>query len=143
MRTTINLPFADELLKEVEFSTSRSSGKGGQHVNTTETRVELTFDILISQSLTESQKELLMAVLSQRLKGGSKIRMYSQKERSQALNKADVINRFLLLIAKSLQPLRKRISTRAGKAVKEKRLRLKKVNSMRKELRKYPSPADE
>ena len=127
-----------DLSSEIEFITSRSSGKGGQHVNTTETRVEIHFNIASSQLLTDEQKEILVQKLGHRLSTEGKVRMYSQKSRSQASNKEDVIKRFYELIAKSLRPSKKRIATRPGRAQKEARLEEKKAVSQKKELRKPP-----
>ena len=127
-----------DLTSEIEISTSRSSGKGGQHVNTTETRVEIHFNIAASQILMEEQKEILLQKLGHRLSSEGRLRMYSQKSRSQATNKEDVIARFYALIAKSLRPSKKRIPTRPGRAQKESRLDEKKATSQKKELRKPP-----
>jgi ribosome-associated protein len=127
-----------DLEKEIEFGTSKSSGKGGQHVNTTETRVEIRFNIPLSKLLTENQKEVLQIKLQSRLSSEGVIRMYSQKERSQAANKEDVLQRFYILIYKALKPVRKRIATRPGRAVRESRIQDKKAVSQKKELRKPP-----
>ncbi len=107
-----------DLEKEIEFATSKSSGKGGQHVNTTETRVEIRFSIPLSTLLTEYQKDTLLIKLESRLSSDGRLRMYSQKERSQAANKEDVLQRFYTLIYKALKPVRKRIATRPGRSVK-------------------------
>ncbi|MBW6489692.1 MAG: aminoacyl-tRNA hydrolase [Lentimicrobium sp.] len=130
-----NLP---ELERELDFMTSRSSGKGGQHVNTTETRVEIHFNIPGSQMLNDEQKALLLQRLGHRLSQEGNLRMYSQKSRSQADNKEDVVKRFYELIAKSLKPVKKRIRTAPGKRQKEARLETKKAVSQKKELRKPP-----
>lgn len=134
----INQPDLLNLEREIIFSTSKSSGKGGQHVNTTETRVELKFNIPGSQLLTESQKETLLFKLQSRLSDNGTLRMYSQKERSQAANKEDVITRFYILISKALKPKKKRIAIKPGKAAKEARLQHKKALSYKKEMRRSP-----
>ncbi|MCB9015314.1 MAG: aminoacyl-tRNA hydrolase [Lentimicrobiaceae bacterium] len=127
-----------DLEREIEFSTSKSSGKGGQHVNTTETRVELRFNIPASVLLTENQKYLLMDRLSVRLTQDGTLRMVSQKERSQSANKEDVLRRFFELILKSLKPKKVRIAKKPGRAAKESRLQEKKARSDKKETRKPP-----
>jgi ribosome-associated protein len=129
-----------ELEEELIFGTSRSSGKGGQHVNTTETRVELHFNIPDSRMLSSDQKTVLLERLGHRLSGEGKLRMYSQKTRSQSTNKEDVLKRFYELIAKSLRPVKSRIKSKPGRAQKEARLAGKKAISQRKELRKPPKP---
>jgi ribosome-associated protein len=127
-----------ELERELEYGTSRSSGKGGQHVNTTETRVEIHFNVAASQLLTDAQKDILLLKLGHRLSSEGNLRMYSQKTRSQSTNKEDVVTRFYELIAKSLRPVKKRIRTKPGKAQREARLGNKKATALRKELRKPP-----
>jgi ribosome-associated protein len=127
-----------ELEREIVFSTSRSSGKGGQHVNTTETRVEIRFNIPASKLLSDNQKETLLTKLQSRLSTEGSLRMYSQKERSQAANKEDVLQRFYILIYKALKPVRKRIASKPGRAAKESRMQDKKAVSQKKELRKPP-----
>lgn len=126
------------LEKEIEFSTSRSSGKGGQHVNTTETRVEIKFNIPSSQILSDDQKQILLFKLQSRLSVKGTLRMYSQKERSQSANREDVLRRFFKLIAKALRPEKKRIPVKPGRAAKESRLQEKKAVSQKKEMRKPP-----
>lgn len=127
-----------DLLPEIEFTTSRSSGKGGQHVNTTETRVELRFNIRSSFLLTGEEKDLLLIRLKSRLSEAGTLWMYSQKERSQAMNKEDVLKRFYLLLSRALRPEKVRIRVKPGRAAKESRLRLKKERSLKKSLRKAP-----
>ncbi len=127
-----------DLEKEIMFSTSKSSGKGGQHVNTTETRAEIRFNIPSSKLLSENQKVTLLNKLQSRLSTDGTLRMYSQKERSQAANKEDVLQRFYILISKALKPVRKRIASKPGRAAKESRIQDKKAVSQKKELRKPP-----
>ncbi len=127
-----------ELEQELEFKTSRSSGKGGQHVNKTETRVEIHFRIPESVLLDDGQKAVLQEKLGHRLSEEGVLRMYSQKSRSQLANRDDVVRRFYELIAKSLKPVKKRIKTMPGKSQKEARLAEKKASSRKKELRKNP-----
>mgnify|MGYP001260857539 CR=1 FL=1 len=114
-----------ELEQELEISTSKSSGKGGQHVNTTETRVEIRFNINNSLLLSEPEKTLLLLKLHARLSNSGTLRMYSQKERSQAANKEDVLFRFFKLISGCLQPEKVRKATKPGKASREKNTKQK------------------
>lgn len=125
-----------DLEQEIEIGTSRSSGKGGQHVNTTETRVEIRFNINDSVLLSEHEKTILLLKLHARLSNSGTLRMYSQKERSQAANKEEVLTRFYKLLSVCLKPEKERKATRPGKAVKEKRIKNKKAVSRRKEQRR-------
>ena len=72
------------------------------------------------------------------MSGDGNLRMYSQKSRSQSANKEDLLRRFYELIAKSLKPVKVRVKTKPGLAVKEARLTEKKSKSQKKDLRKPP-----
>lgn len=115
------------LHREVEFRTSRSSGPGGQHVNKTESRVELLWSPQESNCLTEEQKMLLASRLRSRITDEGVLILASEKYRSQHRNKADVIERFLDLVTSSLVPVKKRKLSRPTRTSVEKRIRNKKL----------------
>ncbi|NOR33417.1 MAG: aminoacyl-tRNA hydrolase [Bacteroidales bacterium] len=127
------------LIREVEFRTSRSSGPGGQHVNKTESRVELLWSPQESDCLTEEQKILIRGRLSSRITDDGVLIMVSEKYRSQYRNKAEVKERFLDLILASLVPVKKRRSTRPTRSSVEKRIRSKKIRGdIKRSRRKGP-----
>ncbi len=115
------------LHREVEFRTSRSSGPGGQHVNKTESRVELLWSPQESDCLTEDQKMLVASRLSNRITDDGVLILASEKYRSQHRNKADVTERFLDLVTSSLVPVKKRKPSRPTRSSVEKRIRSKKI----------------
>ena len=115
------------LIREVEFRTSRSSGPGGQHVNKTESRVELLWSPQDSDCLSEAQKMMIRGRLSSRITDDGVLIMVSEKYRSQYRNKAEVKERFLDLILASLVPVKKRRPTRPTRSSVEKRIRSKKI----------------
>ena len=115
------------LNREVEFRTSRSSGPGGQHVNKTESRVELLWSPQESDCLTEDQKMLVASRLSNRITDDGVLILASEKYRSQHRNKADVTERFLDLVTSSLVPVKKRKPSRPTRSSVEKRIRSKKI----------------
>ena len=125
-----------ELIKEVTFSTSRSSGAGGQNVNKVNTKVELRFNITYSQCLTDEQKDMIYARLAGRINTKGELVITSQDERSQLQNKENVIRKFVTLIEKAITPVKKRRKTKPSKASKEKRLESKKLKSEKKNSRK-------
>jgi ribosome-associated protein len=127
-----------DLLKEIKFRTSRSSGKGGQSVNKVSSKVELIFDINASQVFSEEEKLLILMKSGSFLKDDLCIHLICQDDRSQYMNKKTVIAKFLLLIAKCLKPKKKRISTKTPSGEKEKRLADKKMVSEKKQNRKRP-----
>jgi ribosome-associated protein len=120
---------------ELTFLTSRSGGKGGQHVNKTESKVELVFDLENSIGLTEEEKDWLRSKLSAKLKDG-KIHIVAQKDRSQIKNRAEALQKFFELLKRSLVKPKKRKATKPSKAVKEKRLNEKKNRKAVKENRR-------
>lgn len=125
----------DILLSELTFLTSRSGGKGGQHVNKTESKVELLFDLENSEGLTEEEKDWLQIKWANKLKNG-KLHLVVQADRSQIKNKKEAIEKFLELINKSLVKPKKRKATKPSKAVKERRLNEKKFRKEIKENRR-------
>jgi len=120
---------------ELTFNTSRSGGKGGQHVNKTESKVELVFDLENSEGLSDDEKEWLRVKLEPKLKDG-KIHIIAQTDRSQLKNKAEAIQKFYVLLTKSLVKPKKRKPTKISKAVKEKRLNAKKIRKEVKQTRR-------
>jgi len=127
-----DIPFQQEL----NFKTSRSSGKGGQHVNKVESRVELNFNVGESELLTEEQKQQIMEKLAKRINKEGMLQVVVEEERSQYRNKAIAIERFYELMEKALKKRKKRKPTKPSKAAKEKRLQEKKELSEKKQRRR-------
>ena len=120
---------------ELEFRTSRSSGPGGQHVNKTDSRVELLFDVLASPSLSESQKARIQKGLRNRIDSDGVLHIFVQEHRSQSRNRDEAVERFQELLANALKPRKKRRPTRPTKASKERRLQQKRQQSEKKKRR--------
>ena len=126
------------LLQEVNFKTALSGGPGGQHVNKTETKVILEWEVAASQAISAEQIEMLLHKLKNNINKEGVLQMNSTQTRSQHKNKRLVVERFLNLIKTSFQPKKKRKPTRPSKAAKLKRLKKKKVNSDKKANRRKP-----
>ncbi len=126
------------LLNELNFKAIRSSGPGGQHVNKTSSKIELTFDVLNSAILTEEQKQLLLKNVSSRLTKENVLILFCDESRSQHKNKEIAQKRFLQLIEKGLIIPKKRKPTKPTKASVRKRLDGKKKLSVKKSGRKSP-----
>jgi ribosome-associated protein len=130
-------------LEEVELRASRASGPGGQGVNTTDSRVELRFDLANSTSLAPEVKERAMRRLASRLDSAGQLRVVAQTQRSQLANRRDAIERFAALLADAVAVPRSRKATRPSAAATARRVESKRRRSATKRLRRPPaSPED-
>ena len=118
---------------EIRLRASRSSGPGGQHANTAETRVEALFDVDSSESLTDRQKQRV------RTKLGAVVRAVAQDERSQARNRDLAVERLVAKLRDALRVERRRVATRPTKASVERRLKAKRRRSAVKRARGAPA----
>ena len=133
------LPITGDLAipaSELRFRFSRSSGPGGQHVNRSETRVELLFDIAHSASLSEEQRARLLARLAGYVDGEGTLHLFSSATRSQLANREDVVARFQALLRAALHRRKLRLPTRPSAAGRERRLREKRERSEIKQTRR-------
>ena len=127
---------------ELEFTTSRSGGPGGQHVNKVNSRVTLRFNIRNSSSLTNQHKQRIISSLGTRVNKEGVLRLHSQKYRSQSANRDDLIERFIALLGKALISKRPRIPTKITKSAKERRILEKKIRGQIKKKRSRPIAGD-
>jgi ribosome-associated protein len=121
---------------EFIYSSSRSSGPGGQNVNKVNTRVELRFNLADSALLNDAEKTKIQTILGNRINKEGYLILVSQSERSQLANKKKVTELFNKLLKKALMPVKKRKPTRPTLASKERRIESKKLLSQKKALRK-------
>ncbi len=128
----------ENIIKELSFKAIRSSGAGGQHVNKTSSKIELTFDLENSLSLTESEKLLLKNKLSSKLTNENVLILFCEETRSQHKNKELAIKRFLSLLKTNLTRKKKRKPTKPSRASLKRKAESKQRNSVKKGLRKKP-----
>ena len=123
-------------LDEVVMQASRSSGPGGQHANKTESRIEASFDVAASETLSDAQKARVMA------RSGPVVRAVAQDARSQTRNRALALERLAGRLAHALEVPRVRRATKPTKASRVRRLDAKRRGAQRKRERRRPAAED-
>ena len=129
IRPGLNLP-----LEEVRLRTSRSSGPGGQHANVTASRVEASFEVDASATLSETQKARVRGRL------GPVVTASAQDTRSQARNRALALERLAERLARALEVSRPRTPTRPTLASRRRRIDSKRRRGETKRGRRRPDP---
>ena len=124
---------------ELVYRASRSGGAGGQHVNTSSTRIELLWDFEASPALDEAQKARVRAKLGARIDSDGLLRVVAGNRRSQLQNRIAAEERLSELVRGAMHVAKKRRATRPTKASKEKRLEHKKLRSSKKANRRKDS----
>jgi ribosome-associated protein len=122
---------------ELEERFIRSPGAGGQNVNKVSSAIHLRFDVAAS-SLPDAAKRRLSLTPDRRITTDGVIIIKAQNHRTQDKNRAEALSRLADLVKNALRAPRKRIPTRPGRAVKERRLDAKKRRSSLKKLRDKP-----
>ena len=122
--------------RELEWRFDASGGPGGQHANTANTRVELSFDVAGSPTLDEADRAVLLAAV------GPRLRILSAEGRSQWRNRQVARQRLAERLAEALTPRRARRPTRPGRGAVERRIREKRKRSERKQDRRYQPGQD-
>ena len=120
---------------EIEITSSKSGGPGGQHVNKTNTRIILRWNVKNTIALNDEQKVLVLDNLKASLTSEGDLIIFSSESRSQQQNKQLALIKLVKILNKALYIPKKRIATKASKAAKESRLREKIIRSKTKELR--------
>lgn len=121
---------------ELQWHFSRSGGPGGQHVNTSDTRVELCFDVVASGALGPRQRARLLEAF------GPVVRVVAAGERSQARNREVARRRLAERLAAALVPPTRRKATTPSRSSKQRRLDEKHRRSERKQARRW-QPGDD
>ena len=119
-----------------------TGGPGGQHVNRTESGVQLSFDVPASAFLSEEVKARLLKLAGSRADSAGVIMIEARSHRSQHRNREDARERLAALIERAHRVPRKRVATRPTRASKEKRLAAKRQRGDVKQQRGGPGPDD-
>lgn len=135
---TIALVINDKVeipLSELVYTASRSSGPGGQHVNTSDTRIQVRWNVKDSSALDETERARLLKMLASRLTEAGDLILAGDSHRSQRRNREDVTQRLATMVREALIPPKPRRKTRPTRASKEKRLDEKRQKSRTKKDR--------
>ena len=124
---------------ELSFRASRAGGQGGQHVNTSSTRVELLWNVERSRALDPDQRARLSEKLAARIDGEGNVRVVASSNRSQLRNRQEAETRLATLVRRALIVPKARKKTRPTRGSVEARLRAKKEHSRRKQNRRFQS----
>jgi len=122
---------------ELVARATRSGGPGGQHVNTSSTRIELVWNIQASRALTDEQRQRVMQKLSSRLDGDGNLRIVASDRRSQRQNRESAEARMADLVRDGLVVPKKRRPTKPSRAAKQARLDSKRRLSEKKRERRW------
>jgi len=109
-------------LSELVYTASRSSGPGGQHVNTSDTRIQLRWNVKESVALDDAEQALVLKVLASRLTEAGDLILASDSHRSQRRNREDVTQRLAVMVREALIPPKPRKKTKPSRASRERRL---------------------
>ena len=122
---------------ELVARATRSGGAGGQHVNTSSTRIELVWNVGASRALTDVQRERLLQKLSSRLDTDRNLRVVASDRRSQRQNRESAELRLADLVRAALVVPKKRRATKPSRAAKQARLDSKRRVSEKKRERRW------
>lgn len=122
---------------ELEIRATRAGGPGGQHVNTSSTRVEVTWRAATSTALDPEARERLLVRLASRLDSSGTIRVVAADTRSQSQNRALALERLAAVVRQALVVPKARRATKPSHASKVKRLETKKRRSTQKRDRRW------
>lgn len=129
---------SEKIIKELNFKAIRSSGPGGQHVNKTASKVEVSFNVNDSEGLSDREKTKIQDKLAKRITQDGSIVLQCGETRSQHRNKTIVIERLLHILKQSLKVVKNRRKTKPSRSSIEKRIKAKKKNALKKSNRKPP-----
>ena len=145
MRRDARLPITPALSlpwTELEFRATRSGGPGGQHVNTSSTRVELWWNPGRSGSLSSEQRNRIRAKLAHRLSEDGWLRVVASATRSQHRNRELAIERFQSLLVRALEVPKARKATKPTAGSRARRLEQKRRRGLLKRTRRRSPEED-
>jgi ribosome-associated protein len=124
---------------ELQYRATRAGGPGGQHVNTSSTRIELLWDLPNSRAVSDEERERIREKLAPRLDSEGMVRIVASDRRSQQQNRQAADERLASLVRRALHVPKRRRPTKPPRAAKERRLSDKKRLSEKKRERRAES----
>jgi ribosome-associated protein len=121
---------------ELEYRATRAGGAGGQHVNTSSTRIELLWNAARSSALDDEQRARVTTRLATRIDGEGWLRIVSSARRSQQQNREAAESRLVELVRGALAVRKRRRPTKPTRASQEERIRVKRKRSETKRMRR-------
>ena len=121
---------------ELEVRMSRAGGPGGQHVNTSSTRVAVTWNVKASTAISPEQRTAIFSAIGSKITDSGTVRVVARDTRSQKQNWMLAEERLAEMICKALIPRRPRKRTKPTKSAVERRLDSKKLQSKKKDDRR-------
>jgi ribosome-associated protein len=134
VRAGLVIPWA-----EIALRASRSGGPGGQNVNRVATKVEARWDVRASRAIDDAARATLLARLATRIDARGRLRVASQRFRTQGANRKAALERLAALVAGALAPVAPRRPTRRSRASKERRIAEKTRRAAQKRERRRPN----
>jgi len=137
-----DLPITESLIipaNELTVTVSRASGPGGQHVNTSDTRVQLRWNVVASEALSGAQRARLLEKLASRLTADGDLVLACDTHRSQRRNREEVRARLADQVRQALARPKPRRRTSVPRAARQKRLEQKKQRGQVKRARRDPT----
>ncbi len=131
------------ILSELIIKATRSGGKGGQNVNKVSTRIQLFFDVLNSNGISDEEKKLIQHKLKNKLSEEGVLLIDVQEDRTQLGNKKIALKKLEVVLTNALKKSKKRIKTSVSAGAKKKRLSGKKIQGEKKQLRQKKYSAGE
>lgn len=122
--------------EELHMDFARSGGPGGQHVNRTESKVILRFDVLGSRALGDLRRARVLARLASRLTREGELVLHASRYRERPRNVEDARERLAALLREALAPQKPRKATRPTRASRERRMAAKKQLGEKKRRRR-------
>ena len=128
----------NSILQELDYKAVRSSGAGGQNVNKVSSKVVLSYNLTVSEALSEDEKALASLRLASKLTNEGVLILQCDGDRSQLRNKDIVTKRFLAVMENALKEDKPRKPTRIPRSVIKKRIEGKRRQAEKKQSRRRP-----